>query len=94
LKTGDQKPNVTAGDSDSILLKVIQGTPIPDPKNPGQQLIRSMPPNRQLNANIVDIFKLWIIAGMPQTAQDAAKLAVPPTPTTGPAGTPAITPTP
>jgi mono/diheme cytochrome c family protein len=94
LKTGDQKPNVTAGDADSILLKVIQGTPIPDPKDPGQQLIRTMPPNRQLNANIVNIFKLWIMAGMPQTAQDAAKLSVPPTPTAGPAGTPVVTPTP
>lgn len=94
LKSGDQKPNITAGDSDSILLKVIQGTPIPDPKDPTQQLIRTMPPNHQLNANIVDLFKLWIMAGMPQTAQDAAKLSVPPAPTAGPAGAPAVTPTP
>jgi mono/diheme cytochrome c family protein len=94
LKSGDQKPNVTAGDSNSILLKVIQGTPIPDPKNPGQQLIRTMPPNHLLNANIVDIFKLWIMAGMPQTAQDAAKLSVTPTPAASPVGSPALTPTP
>jgi mono/diheme cytochrome c family protein len=94
LKTGDQKPNVEAGDSNSVLLKVIQGTPILDPKNPTQQLIRTMPPNHQLNANIVNIFKLWIMAGMPETAQDAGKLSVTPTPTAGPAGTPALTPTP
>ena len=88
LKTGDQKPNVVAGDSNSIFLKVIQGTPIPDPKDPTQQLIRAMPPNRQLNANIVNVFKLWIMSGMPKTAQDAAKLSVTPTPAV-PAGTPA-----
>lgn len=89
LQTGDQKPNVIAGDPESILLKVVQGTPIPDPKNPGQQLIRTMPPNHQLNANIVDIFKLWITSGMPKTAQDAAQLSVTPAPVTPPA-----TPTP
>ncbi len=73
LKTGDQKPNVVAGDPNSILLKVIEGTPIPDPKNPTQQLIRTMPPNNQLNANIVNVFKLWVLAGMPKTADEAAK---------------------
>jgi mono/diheme cytochrome c family protein len=94
LKTGDQKPNVVAGDSNSILLKVVEGTPIPDPKNPGQQLIRTMPPNHQLNANIVDLFKLWIMAGMPETVQDAAKLSVAPSSTASPAVPPALTPTP
>ena len=94
LKTGDQKPNVTAGDPNSILLKVIEGTPIPDPKNPGQTLIRSMPPNSNLKANIVSVIKLWVMAGMPKTAQDAAKLFVTPTPTAGTPAVPVFTPTP
>lgn len=77
LKTGDQKPVVVAGDSNSILLKVVEGTPIPDPKNPNQTLIRNMPPNHQLNANIVNIFKLWVMAAMPKTAEEAANFQTP-----------------
>ncbi len=77
LKTGDQKPNVVAGDPDSTLLKVVEGTPIPDPKDPTQQLIRAMPPNHQLNANIVNVFKLWVLAGMPKTADQAAQSTPP-----------------
>ena len=73
LKTGDQGPNLVAGDSNSNLLKVIQGTPIPDPKNPTQTLIRAMPPNQKLSANIIDVFNRWASAGMPKTADDAAK---------------------
>jgi len=45
LTTGDQKDdNVIAGDPNSYLLQVIQGTPIPDPQNPGENLIGVMPP--------------------------------------------------
>jgi mono/diheme cytochrome c family protein len=94
LKTGDQAPNVVAGDENSILLKVIEGTPIPDPRNPTQTLIRAMPPNGHLSPDIINVFKLWIMNGMPQTAEDAAKLSVTPTPATAPAGTPPVTPTP
>jgi mono/diheme cytochrome c family protein len=87
LNTGDQKPNVVAGDPDSTLLKVVEGTPIPDPKDPTQQLIRAMPPNHQLNANIVNVFKLWVLAGMPRTADDAAK-STPPAPVATPTAEP------
>ncbi len=94
LKTGDQAPNVTAGDENSTLLKVIEGTPIPDPKDPTQTLIRAMPPNGHMSPDIINVFKLWIMNGMPQTAEDAAKLSVTPTPGAGSTGTPATTPTP
>lgn len=94
LKTGDQAPNVTAGDENSTLLKVIEGTPIPDPKDPTQTLIRAMPPNGHMSPDIINVFKLWIMNGMPQTAEDAAKLSVTPTPGAGSTGTPAATPTP
>jgi mono/diheme cytochrome c family protein len=77
IKSGDQKPVVVAGDPDSILLKVVEGTSIPDPKDPNQTLIRTMPPNHQLNPDIVKIFKLWVVAGMPKTADEAANFQAP-----------------
>jgi len=95
LKTGDHKDNnVIAGDANGYLLQVIQGNTIPDPKDPNKTLIRTMPPNVKLKPNIVDALVRWIMAGMPQTAADAAKLSVTPTPGTGPVGTPVVTPTP
>ena len=85
LKTGDEAPVVTAGDPESTLLKVIQGTPIPDPNNPSSTLITQMPPSKLLNANIIDVFRRWVMAGMPETAADAAAI---PTPTPQPTPTP------
>jgi len=74
LKTGDDAPNVTAGDTNSPLLVVMLGTPIPDPSNPTATLVNTMPPNKQLKADIIDVFRRWIMAGMPKTAADAAAL--------------------
>ena len=85
LKTGDNAPNVTAADPNSPLLVVIQGTPIPDPDDPTKNLVGKMPPNKALKADIIDVFRRWVMAGMPQTAADAAAL---PTPTPAPTATP------
>ncbi len=74
LKTGDDAPNVTSGDANSPLLIVVQGTPIPDPGNPGTTLVNSMPPNKALKPDIIDVFTRWIMAGMPNSAADAAAL--------------------
>jgi mono/diheme cytochrome c family protein len=93
LNTGDNKDqNVIAGDEDSYLLQVIQGQPIPDPKDPSKELIRKMPPNGQLKPEYIDVFIRWIMNGMPRTAEDAAKLFVPPSST--PTAEPVVTPTP
>ncbi len=74
LTTGDQAPqNVIAGDPNSYLLQVIQGHTIPDPKDPSKVLIRQMPINGKLQPSIVDALVRWVMAGMPQTAEDAAK---------------------
>jgi mono/diheme cytochrome c family protein len=96
LTSGDNKDqNVIAGDANSYLLQVIQGHAIPDPKDPSKEMIRTMPPNRALKPDVVDVFVRWIMNGMPKTAEDAAKLFVPPgTPGTSstpaaPGGTPA-----
>ncbi len=85
LTTGDNKANnIIAGDPNSYLLQVIQGTPIPDPKDPGKIMINTMPPNHALKPDIVDVFVRWIMNGMPQTAADAAALYTAPTPVVTP----------
>ena len=57
-------------------------------------MIRVMPPNRDLKPNVVDVFIRWIMNGMPHTAEEAAKLFVPPTPKAGETPQPTVTPTP
>ena len=79
LTTGDNAPLITAGDPESILLKVIQEQNIVDPAT-GEEIIGVMPPNSVLKPNVVDVWVRWIMNGMPQTAEEAAALYVPPTP--------------
>ncbi|HMB24732.1 MAG: c-type cytochrome, partial [Chloroflexota bacterium] len=87
LTTGDNKDhNVVAGDESSYLLQVIRGNPIPDPKDPGTEMIRTMPPNGHLKPDVIDVFVRWIMNGMPEAAEDAAKLSAP---TSEPVTTPA-----
>jgi mono/diheme cytochrome c family protein len=95
LTTGDNKDkDIVAGDANSYLLQVIQGTPIPDPKDPSKVLIRAMPPTGKLKADVIDVFMRWIAAGMPQTGDEAAKLSVTPTPKAAGTPLPSATPTP
>jgi hypothetical protein len=75
---------VVANKASSYLLQVIQGQSIPDPNNPAQTLIRAMPPNGHLSPDIIVVFTRWVMNGMPQTAADAAKLSVKPTPPAAP----------
>ena len=79
LTTGDNAPLITAGDPESILLKVIQEQNIVDPAT-GEEIIGVMPPKSVLKADVVDVWMRWIMNGMPQTAEEAAALFVPPTP--------------
>jgi mono/diheme cytochrome c family protein len=95
LTTGDNVDhNVLAGDPESYLLQVIQDMPIPDPEDPGTEMIRVMPPTSQLKPNIVDVFVRWVMAGMPQTPAEAAALSVAPTPVSNGAAPPTATPPP
>jgi mono/diheme cytochrome c family protein len=99
LTTGDNKDkNIIAGDPDGYLLQVIQEHEILDPKDPNKIMINTMPPNRALKPNIIDVFIRWIMNGMPQTADEAAALFFAPTPVATPVSeltpTPAVTPTP
>lgn len=85
LDTGDNvENNVVPGDENSYLLQVIQGHAIPDPEDPSKEMIRTMPPNRALKPNIIDVFVRWIMNGMPKTAEEAAALSTTPTATPAP----------
>jgi len=89
LTTGEHKDkNVVAGDPNGYLIQVIQGTPIADPENPGKESIGVMPPKGHLKPDAIDAFVRWIMNGMPQTVEDAAKLFVAPTPESGSTPTP------
>jgi hypothetical protein len=85
LTTGENKDkNVIAGDQSSYLLQTIQGTAIMDPENPSEEMIGVMPPKGHLKPDATEAFILWIMNGMPETAEDAAQLA----PISEPAATP------
>ena len=77
LNTGDNMPLITAGDENSILLKVIQEQVIKDEN--GEEIIGVMPPKKVLGGDIVDAFLRWIMNGMPQSADDASALFTAPT---------------
>ncbi len=87
LTTGDQADkNLVKGDMNSYLLQVIQGQAILDEK--GEELIGVMPPKGHLPADVIDVWIRWIMNGMPQTAEEAAALYVPPTPVPTPTPAP------
>ncbi len=79
LNSGDNTPVIAAGDPQSLLLRLITGHTGLDPKT--GQAIRQMPPTKLLDQQYIDMMTQWILAGMPQTAHDAAKVPTPtPTP--------------
>jgi mono/diheme cytochrome c family protein len=79
LTTGDNADkNIIAGDETSYFLQVIQEQPILDEK--GEEIIGVMPPTKALKSDVVNVFKLWIMNGMPQTAEDAKALSTVATP--------------
>ena len=90
LTTGDNAPLITAGDAESLMLKLITGQEGQDPVT--GKVIRQMPPSKLLSPQYVDMLTRWVMAGMPQTAEQAAVLSATPTP--GAAGTTVPTPTP
>jgi mono/diheme cytochrome c family protein len=71
LNTGDNAPVVAAGDQQSLLLQLITGHAGIDPKT--GNAIRQMPPTKLLDQQYIDMLTRWVLAGMPKTAEDAAK---------------------
>jgi menaquinol-cytochrome c reductase cytochrome b/c subunit len=86
LNSGDNAPVIEAGDGNSLLLQLIAGHTGTDPKTGTE--IRQMPPTKLLSQQYIDMLNLWIKAGMPKTAADAAAKSTTPagaaTPTAAP----------
>jgi quinol---cytochrome c reductase cytochrome c subunit, bacillus type len=70
MTTGDHTPNLIAGDLMCNTMQMLNRVEGLDAGNP-------MPPTRALPAELVAIYQAWILAGMPNTAADAAALTAP-----------------
>jgi len=92
LTTGNNAPLMTAGDPESLMLKLINGQEGKDPVT--GKVIRHMPPTKLLDPQYVDMLTRWVMAGMPQTAEEAALLSATVTPTGESPAAPTLTPTP
>lgn len=84
LTSGDNTPNLIAGDLNSNMIRMLHREDI-DAGGP-------MPPSKELKPELIAVFELWVQAGMPQTAADAALISAPPV--TEPTATPTATLTP
>jgi mono/diheme cytochrome c family protein len=71
INSGDNAPNLIAGDLGSNLIRMIYREEI-DAGGP-------MPPTKELKPEWIDAFERWVLAGMPETADD-----LPATPTSAP----------
>jgi mono/diheme cytochrome c family protein len=90
MKSGDHTPNIIPGDLQSNLIRMIHREEI-DAGGP-------MPPSKELKPELIAMFELWVQAGAPNTAADAALLSAPqgikptatltPTPASGTGGVP------
>jgi len=75
ITTGDNAPNLIAGDltcNTMQMLNRVEGLEVGSP----------MPPTTELKPELVAIWQAWILAGMPNTAADAAALSAPAATTT------------
>jgi mono/diheme cytochrome c family protein len=76
--SGDNAPLITAGDPESLMIKLINGHEGLDPVT--GKTIRQMPPTKLLTQSYIDMLTIWIMNGMPQTAAEAAALTPVPIP--------------
>ncbi len=77
INSGDNAPNLIAGDLSSNLILMIYREEI--------EAGGPMPPTKELKAEWIDAFERWVLAGMPETAED-----LPATPTLPPGPTPEV----
>ena len=94
INTGDNAPDLIAGDLLCNTMQMLNRVEGLEAGNP-------MPPTRALPPELVAIYQAWIMAGMPNTAVDAAALSAPAPTTSAPSesgtplpGTTEIAPTP
>ncbi len=73
LNSGDNTPNIILGDpKTSLFMRLLN-------REEGLEQAGPMPPTKALKPEYVKIFELWIAAGAPNTAADAAAAAATPT---------------
>jgi mono/diheme cytochrome c family protein len=76
LTTGENAEfNIIPGEEyeSSYVLITMQETPILDEN--GEELIGVMPPKTVLKSDVVNVWQLWILNGVPETAEEAAALS-------------------
>ena len=78
INTGDHAPNLIAADLLNNTMQMLNRVEGLEAGNP-------MPPTRALPAELIAIYQAWIMAGMPNTAADAAALSAPPPTAAAPA---------
>ncbi|MFZ6027252.1 MAG: c-type cytochrome [Chloroflexota bacterium] len=74
INSGDNGPAIYPGDLDSLLLRLIHREEIRDVAGP-------MPPSKALPENLVAMIEAWVLAGAPETADDAGKTVATAAPT-------------
>jgi mono/diheme cytochrome c family protein len=67
INTGDNAPNLIAGDLGSNLMRMLYHEEI--------EAGGPMPPKKQLDEDYLHIFEQWILNGMPNTIDEAAALS-------------------
>ncbi len=76
LTTGDNADkNIIAGDLESYIITTLYRESVYDES--GNEIIGPMPPSKDLKPEYIDMFERWVLAGMPETADEAAALSEP-----------------
>jgi menaquinol-cytochrome c reductase cytochrome b/c subunit len=76
LTTGENaEKNIIAGDLESYIIVTLYRESIYDEN--GEEIIGPMPPSKDLKAEYIDMFERWVLAGMPETVDEAAALSEP-----------------
>jgi mono/diheme cytochrome c family protein len=71
METGDNAPNIIPGDLNNNTILMLHRQEI-DAGGP-------MPPTKALKPELIEIFERWVLAGVPETAEEAAALSTPST---------------
>ncbi|MCD6401908.1 MAG: c-type cytochrome [Anaerolineales bacterium] len=66
MTSGDHAPNVIPGDLNSNLIRMLHREEI--------EAGGPMPPTKKLKDEYIDIWERWVLAGAPETAEEAAEL--------------------
>lgn len=68
INSGDNAPNMVAGDLNSTMILMLHRVEDLEAGGP-------MPPTKALKPELIEIFERWVLAGMPETAEQAAALS-------------------